>query len=198
MFHNPGRAARGALSAATAAVVVAALGACSGGGSEPPEQGDRPSQAAPATIPTRATIGYLTGRLGEERRKQLKRRVTRTVDRWIDAAYVGGDYPRSDFSDAYATFTKDAAAFAERDKARMSNTRVGNRVESVTATTRRLRIDVLAHKGTAAGVTARFALVLDLEGEVRRTDRIAGSLLLTYVGKKWRVFGYDVKRGRVS
>lgn len=199
MFHTRGRNVRAALATTAAVVLVGTLGACTGDESEPDGDGGTPgtSEAVPG-VSTRATIGIVKGRLGEKRRQQLKQRISQTVDKWIDAAYVAGDYPRSDFSDAFAIFTKDAAALAERDKARLSNAKLGEQVDSVTATTRRLRIDVLAHKGTAAGVTARFALVLDLEGEVRRTDRIAGTLFLTYSKKKWKVFGYDVKRGRVS
>ena len=75
---------------------------------------------------------------------------------------------------------------------------VGDRVDSVTAKARRLRIDVLADRGKAAGVTARVVLLIALEGEVRRNDRIAGRLFLGYSGKGWQVFGYDVKRGRVA
>lgn len=197
MFHTRGRKVRAALAAATSVVLVGALGACSGDDSEP-GGGDTPdSTAAPSSL-TQASIGAVKGKLTQNRRRQLLRRVTKTVDRWIDAAYVGGDYPHNDFSDAFAIFSKDAARLAKRDRGVMSNAKVGDRVDSVTATTRKLRIDVLAHKGTAAGVTGRFVLVLDLDGEVRRTDRIAGSLFLSFTDKAWQVFGYRVKRGRVA
>lgn len=199
MFHSPGRAVRAAVATATSVALVVGLGACSDGGSEPEGDGGSPTpeQAAPG-IPTKATIESVKGRLNRDRRKQLKRRVTKTVDRWIDAAYVAGDYPRNDFSDAFGIFSKDAAALAKHDRRVMSNAKLGDRLDSVTAKARRLRIDVLAHNGNAAGVTGRFVLVLDLDGEVRRKDRIAGSLYLTYTGKKWQVFGYDVKRGTVK
>jgi hypothetical protein len=199
MFHSPGRAVRAAVAAAASVALVTGLGACSDGGSEPDgdEASPAPEQAAPG-IPTEVTIGSVEGRLKRDRRKQLRRRITETVDRWIDAAYVAGDYPRANFSDAFAIFSKDAAALAKHDRRVMSNAKLGDRLDTVTAKTRRLRIDVLAHNGNAAGVTGRFVLVLDLDGEVRREDRIAGSLYLTYTGKKWQVFGYDVKRGTVK
>jgi hypothetical protein len=199
MIHSPGRTVRAAVATVTSVALVAGLGACSDGGSESPggDEGTSATDRAAPGIPTKASMGEVKGRLNRDRRKQLKRRVTKTVDRWIDAAYVAGDYPRTDFSDAFAIFSKDAAALAKRDRGQMSNAKVGDRVDSVTAKRRRLRIDVLAHNGAAAGVTGRFVLVLDLDGEVRRTDRIAGNLYLTYTGKKWQVFGYDVKRGRV-
>jgi len=198
MFHTAGRAGRAALATTVSLALVAALGACSDGGSDS-DDGDAPedsSEAAPA-ITTKSTIGKISGRLPREDRAQLRKKVTQAVDAWIDAAYVAGDYPRSDFSDAFKVFTKDAAALAESDRRLMSNAAVGGRLESVTAASRKLRIDVLAAKGKAVGVTGRFILVLDLDGEVRRTDRIVGRLFLSYQ-RGWQVFGYEVKRGRVA
>ena len=125
--------------------------------------------------------------------------MTKAVDAWIDAAYVAGDYPRSDFSDAFTAFSKGAAALAKRDKGLMSNAEVGDRVDSVTAKTRRLRIDVLAdqrhggrgHRPGRAGArswTARSGVP---------TGSPAGCSSAT-AASDWQVFGYDVKRGRVA
>jgi len=199
MFLTQARAGRAAVATAAALVLVAALGACSDDGSDPDKSEASPqsTEAAPG-IPTKSTLGFVKGKLQRDRRKQLRTRVTKVVDEWIDAAYVAGDYPRSDFSDAFKTFSKGAAVLAKRDKGLMSNAEVGDRVDTVTANARRLRIDVLADRGKAAGVTALVVLVLDLDGEVQRTDRIAGRLFLGYSGKGWLVFGYDVKRGRVA
>jgi hypothetical protein len=201
MFLTPARAVRAALATAASLVLVAGLGACSSDeGSDPdstPESSPSTTEVAPG-IPTRATIGFVKGRLKPDRRKQLRIRVTKAVDEWIDAAYVAGDYPRSDFSDAFKPFSKGAAALARRDKRLMSNADVGDRVDTVTAKARRLRIDVVADNGKAVGVTAGVVLLLELEGEVQRTDRIAGRLFLGRSGGHWEVFGYDVKRGRVA
>jgi hypothetical protein len=199
MSHTGGPTVRAALATAASLVLVAALGACSDDGSDPEGSGpsDETSEAAPS-IPTRATIGKVSGRLERDRRKGLRKRVTRAVDAWIDPAYVEGDYPRTDFSDAFAAFSKDAAKLAKHDRRLMSNAEVGDRVESVTAKTRRLSIDVLANAGRAAAVTGRFVLVLKMDGEVRRTDRIEGSLFLGHSRKGWQVFGYDVKRGTIK
>jgi hypothetical protein len=201
MFFTPARAVRAALATAASLVLVAGIGACSSDdGSDPestPESSPATTEAAPG-IPTKSTIGFVKGKLKPDRRKQLRLRVTKAIDEWIDAAYVAGDYPRNDFSDAFKTFSKGAAALAKRDKGLMSNADVGDRVDTVTAKARRLRIDVLADKGKAAGVTARVVLLLQLDGEVQRTDRIAGRLFLGYGGSAWQVFGYDVKRGRVA
>ncbi len=78
----------------------------------------------------------------------------------------------------------------------MSNAEIGDRLDAVVATTRRVRIDVLAPRGRAVGVTARFVLGLDLTGEIERADRVSGRLLLGPKDGEWRVFGYDVNRGR--
>ena len=178
-------------------LLVTTLGACSDGGSDPgdadPETG---AEQETPVIRTTATIDKVSGRLPRADRAALRRQVTEAVDRWIDAAYVAGDYPRRDFSDAFKVFSKDAAALARRDRL-MSNASVGDRIESVTAVSRKLVIDVLAAKGRAVGVTGRFVLVLDLDGELQRTDRITGRLFLDHQ-RGWRVFGYEVKRGRVA
>jgi hypothetical protein len=197
MFHTAGRAVRAAVATFASLLLVAALSACSDGGSDP-EEGDPATgseQEAPG-IRTTATIGKVSGRFPRADRAGLRRQVTEAVDRWIDGAYVAGDYPRRDFSDAFKVFSKDAAALAKRDRL-MSNASVGDRVESVTAVSRKLVIDVLAAKGRAVGVTGRFVLVLDLDGELQRTDRITGRLFLSHQ-HGWQVFGYEVKRGRVA
>ena len=78
----------------------------------------------------------------------------------------------------------------------MSNVEIGDRVDSVRATKRRLRVDVLAVDRRAVGITARFVLEMRLRGEVQRKERVAGSLFLTYRSGEWTVFGYDVNRGK--
>lgn len=198
MFHTAGRAVRAALATFASLVLVAGLGACSDDGSDP-DDADVPggSEEVAPGIPTTATFGKVSGRLERDGRARLKREVTRAFDRWVDAAYVAGDYPRDDFANAFKAFSKDAAALAERDQRLMSNAGLGERIDTVTATSRKLQIDVLAARGRAVGVTGRFVLVLDLDGEVRRTERIAGRLFLSNQ-RGWRVFGYEVKRGRVA
>ena len=77
----------------------------------------------------------------------------------------------------------------------MSNTAVADRVDSVTAKRRVVRVDVLAPKGEAAGATAHVNLVID-RGRAARTDQIRGRVLLTRSKSGWRVFGFDIERGR--
>ncbi len=190
------------LSAVLAVVTAGALAACSGDDPAEPETPATPTEkaadAAPA-VPTTATIGTVTGRLSKADRAQVRTNVTRAVDAWIDAAYVGGDYPRNDFRNAFSTFTAGARQRAVRDRTLMSNAGVGARIDTVKVLNRRLRIDVLAPGGRAAGVTAAIALGLGLQftGDLERRERIAGNLYLTREDGRWRVFGYDVRRGAV-
>lgn len=147
-------------------------------------------------VATTATIARVTGKLGKGGREALKEKVASVVDRWLDAAYVSGDYPRSGFAGAFPGFTKGAAADARKDVGLMSNAAIGKKIDGVDARNRRLRIDVLAVHKKAVGVTARFVLDFDTSGQLARSERVNGRLFMTWHhGKGWRVFGYDVSRG---
>lgn len=187
---------RGAV--AVAATVILALTGCSGEPDEPDAQtpSSEPTASGPPALPTHTTVGVVSGKLAKADQRRVKTKVAAVVDDWFDAAYVGGDWPRTDFGDAFPHFSKGAAKEAKRDAQLMSNQRLGERLESVEATKRRLRVDVLAVKRRPVGVTARFVLGMDLAGEVNRSERVSGSLFLTYRDGAWQVFGYDVKRGR--
>jgi hypothetical protein len=196
---RPNRPAhRRATAAVIATTILLALTACSGDDDEP--GAERPSTGAspsgPPPLPTHTTMGVISGKLGDKDRAQVKQKVAAVVDDWIDAAYVGGDWPRTDFGDAFPHFSTRAARDAAGDAGLMSNERLGERLEAVEATKRRLRIDVLAVQHRAVGVTARFVLGMDLAGEVNRSERVAGSLFLTYREGGWQIFGYDVQRGK--
>ena len=71
------------------------------------------------------------------------------VDQWFDEAFLG-EFPRSDFDAAFAAFTEDAAADAERDIDLLSNADIADQIDSATATNRRVRLDVFAAEGPAA------------------------------------------------
>ncbi|MDP2772673.1 MAG: hypothetical protein Q8O61_03875, partial [Nocardioides sp.] len=124
-----------------------------------------------------------------------KTKVAAVVDTWIDAAYLG-DFPRTDFSDAFPGFTKGAAADATTDAALMSNKRFGADLEQVVATKREVVVDALAVRKNAVAATAHFVLAIRLDGAVNRKERVRGRLFLTFDKGAWRVFGYDVNRGR--
>ncbi len=187
---------------AAAAVALALLSGCSGDDS-PAEPAPRASASSTATtapaVETTVRMGTVTGRLDRAGRRKARDQVAAAVDRWWDAAYVAGEYPRSDFADAFPGFTKGAARLARRQSATMSNAKVGDRVDTVEAVKRTVTVDVLAPGRKPAGATARVTLVLELSGDVERTDRVRGRVLLTPARTRsgWRVFGFDVRRDKV-
>lgn len=194
-------APRPALLSAAIVLVLALLAAgCTGD----QESADRPdSPAAPQStddgrtfqIETRTTMGTVVGRLGRDDRRRLQETITGVVQRWFNAAYVGGDYPRSDFRDAFPGFTPGARERARRDLVLLTNKGIGSRIEAVTPTRSRLSLDVLAVRQRAVGVTARFQLGFRTEGKLTRRVRVQGRLVLTRQGPGWRIFGYDVSKG---
>ena len=146
-------------------------------------------------VRTTASLGRVTGVLGKPVKSQIKKRITAVVDDWFDAAYVAGKYPRSDFTGAFPHFTRGATQRARKDVALMSNATIGERIDSVRAMNRQLKIDVLAVGRRPVAVTARVVLGMQVEGEISRRERVAGSLYLTYGNGSWQVFGYDMTRG---
>lgn len=172
------------------------IGACSGDSEEP----DQPpaasgSRATEPAVETVVTWGKVTGTLPRDARRRLADQVRQVVDGWARAAYLGGDYPRRDFSDSWPGFTSGAKELAHRDRALMSNEDIGDRIDGVEARRSRVRLDVLAVKKHAVGVTARVLLGFHTTGKVERDVRVQGRLYLTHTPRGWQVFGYDVTKG---
>lgn len=199
---------RAPLLAALAAVLVLAP-ACSKDASDPPETeatssaptSEGSSEAPAPQLETKATIRTVTGGLSQDARTKLKAKITATVDGWFEAAYLGGDYPRTDFDDAFAVFTPGARERAVADRKLMSNAAVGTTTYQVRALARRVVIDVLAEGGRASAVTVEFRLGMARAGDTgaERRERVAGHLYLTYTpGDGWQVFGFDVQRGVIA
>ena len=103
---------------AAAALTLAlglAVGACSR--DEDPAEPAEPAAATPRasptaaepTVPTKVSFGEVTGRLDRSTRQQLATRIQAVVEGWTEAAYLGGDYPRRAFSDAWPGFMNGAA-----------------------------------------------------------------------------------------
>lgn len=166
---------------------------CSGGGDSPAPAAS--SSSAPPPLATTAVLGNVVGRVPRSDAEQAMHQVTKVTDGWIDAAYVGGDYPRSDFGEAFPGFTPGAAARAVRDRRLMSNAAIGARVDEVTARVRRVRVDLLAVDKHVKAATAHVRLVFTTGGDVQRRGTVTGRLLLTATKDGWQVFAYDIARG---
>lgn len=165
---------------------------------EPESDGNGTSETAEPRVPTSATLGKVAGQLGKKQRRETRQSVTKAVDRWLDAAYVTGDYPRQGFDGAFPGFTQRAASLARQQRGAMSNATIGDRVDGVEVKQRKVAVDVLAPGGKPAGATARVLLVMRFSGDLERTDRVRGRLLLTPSSKGWKVFGFDVRRNTVK
>ncbi|KAA1428837.1 hypothetical protein [Nocardioides antri] len=184
--------------AAVVLALVLGVTGCSGGDDDEPDGDGKGDGSSTSTgIPSRVEVGEVAGKLGRKPARGVARDVAAVVDRWIDAAYVGGDYPRSDFSGAFSGFTGDAARLATRQAGLMSNKAVGGKVDGVTATRRVVSVDVLAPQGRPAGATAHVNLVMEITGDVERTEQVQGRLMLVRAKKGWRIFGFDIARGEV-
>ncbi len=205
----PSRAVRRSHALAEAGVLLVlalavTLAACSGDSSDPSARPGEPGISEPAgatdapapPVETEAAMGRVTGQLPQEKRSKVRDQVAHAVDAWFDAAYVGGDYPRDDFADAWPGFTTGAQAEAQGDKALMSNQDIGADIAGVEATARKVTVDVLAVKGKPSGATARFVLKFRTDGDVQRKVEVRGRLFLTPEADGWHIFGYDVTKGR--
>lgn len=186
---------RRARAAALVLVGALALGGC--GGSDDKQSAPRPP-TAPATVKTRATLVHVTGRLKPAARTAITTKVGSMVDAWFDAAYVGGDYPRAaaSFRDAFPGFTAAAAAQARRNLTLMTNADLGPKVDGVTPQTKAVRLDVLAAKGRAVGVTARVWLSYRTSGSFVSKQLVRGQLDLAKVGRAWQVFAFTITKTR--
>ncbi|NYD41225.1 hypothetical protein [Nocardioides panaciterrulae] len=161
----------------------------------PSSSASSPASPAPRPVRTRVSVVNVVGKLPAPARQRVQRHVGKVVDGWFSAAYVGGDYPRRDFSDAFPGFTAGARAEAHRDRALMTNQPLGQRIDAVTPTQKLVWLDVLAPRHHAAAVTARFRLAFSTSGHARRHVEVRGRLFLTPGPHGWQVFGYDVAKG---
>ena len=186
--------ARSALVGAAALVLLAGAAGCDsgddieGGGKDAPA-----SEQATETPPvaTLVTLQHVGNRLDDEHRARVKAKVTEALDPFFDGAYLG-DFPRSDYAEAFTTFTEGAAADAQRDLDIMTSSAIADRIDSATATKRRVTVDVFAAQGHPKGATAHFFLDFDTSGGLEASMRVRGDLYLTKVKGQWKVFGYDV------
>jgi hypothetical protein len=191
------------------ALALTASAGCTGGSKTPAA---RPTPAAssastgsvatmtPRPVPLKVLVTRVSGRLPAKARTSLQGNVGRTISAYVDGAFLG-DYPRSDFSAAFATFTKGAASDAKRDRDLLTNARFGPSTGSVAVKKQTAYLSVLAPHKVAAGVTARVELALLLDRADKSAERVhvTGRLLLTRKqGGGWQIFGYDLARSNTA
>ena len=189
------RAARRAATAAAALGLAVLVSGCSGDSDGSADPGSTSSASAEHAVETQVTWGKVTGTLPPDAREQVIATVGDLVDGWTEAAYLGGDYPRQDFSDAWPGFTPGAAQEAHGDRALMSNEDIGTRIDGVEPHKSTVRIDVLAVKQQPVGITAHVFLGFATTGDLEREVRVTGRLFLTPTPQGWKVFAYDVTKG---
>jgi hypothetical protein len=188
--------ARSALVSGVAVLLLAGAVGCDSGDDIGDSTGDS-SEASPGShgsdVPGVATVITIEHGEGIDAARQAKvlASVTAVVDPWFDEAFLG-EFPRSDFSAAFAEFTKDAAEDAQRDLDVLTSSGIADQIDSATATNRRVRLDVFAPEGHPRGVTANFVLDFDTTGDLEEQLRVHGALYLAKDKGEWKVFGYDV------
>ncbi len=183
------------------AVLLALTGTACTSDSDPsasPERlsrNDAQASLAAHALATTTKIHRVHGRLPDARRKAVRRQVGRVVDRWWDAAFLGGTYPRSSFPSAFPGFTDGAEQRARSDKALLTNQTRGPHVDAVTARHKSVSLDILATGKRARTVTAAFLLRFESSGDKAGTTTVRGRLFLIHERGAWRIFGYDVAKG---
>lgn len=186
-----------------AALAVLAAGGCSGGDESPSAQrpaSSSPSLADPSPAPTLEVepvvkSGTIVGRFPRKDRTRVEKRVARIAVRYVQAAYLGGDYPRKDFRDAFPRFTQGAAQAARRDRRLLTNKVIGPRIDDVTPTGVEVKVDLLAVGQRAVAATNHVTVRFRTAGKVERRFWVQGRLLMTKQSGRWKIFGYDLSKG---
>jgi hypothetical protein len=142
-------------------------------------------------------VTRVSGRLGQQDREVLADNVRKVVIRYFDDAFVGGDYPRSSFANAFDTFSAGAARQADGNRDLLTNRGLGPTTEAVEVSRRTAYLSVLAPYQVAAGVTARVHLRFRaVRGDLpAKLVNVEGRLMLTRKPSGgWHIFGFDLTR----
>ncbi len=190
------------LAAACVTGCTAARGPASPPASRGPQSAPAVTSAPPLarSAPWQVRVTHVAGRLGARDRRALVTRVGRTLSDYVAAAFLAGDYPRSDFAGSFSSsFTPGAARRARAHLAVLTNRPLGPTTRAVRAVRRTAYLSVLSPDRRPVGVRAAVHLVLDVDRGDRGTVRlrVRGRLLLT-PGRQgtWRIFGYDLDLSR--
>ena len=160
-----------------------------------------PSASVAPPVPLSIRVTRVSGKLSAANASSLQSSVGATLDRYFDAAYLGGTYPRTDFSTALSLFPANLATQAKHDTVLLTNAALGGSTQSVTAKVKTAYLSVFAPHNKPAGVSARINLVyVDNRGDQpAREVTVSGRLMLTPTKSgSWRIFGYSISRSTQS
>lgn len=149
----------------------------------------------------RVQVTHVAGRLSAQQRRAVTAGVRRSLASYVDGAFLGGRYPRTDFRAAFGVFTAGAAPAARRDQALLTDRPLGSTTSGVRALRRTAYLSVLSPHGKVSGVTAALNLVfaVDRGDDPGRKVHLTGRMLLTRDAKgRWAVFGYDLARSQTA
>ena len=196
------KTARATRAAVVALVLSVAVAGCTGDKpvahrSASPSPASSSSAPAPASVPLTVQVTHVHGTLSKKSAASVEGNVRKTIAAYVAGAFLGGDYPRSDFRAAFTSFTPGVRARAARDAALLTNATYGASTESVRATHGTAYLSVLSPFKVAAGITANVDLVFRVERKDQPAEqvRLNGRLLLTRNKTNgWSIFGYDLAR----
>lgn len=213
MTEPLGSIARRLLAGLCFVVLLALTSACTGGDQQSaPRPSSSPSQPAgqptgpaatlhPKPAPLRVKVTRVHGRMSQHDRTVLAHVAGRAISTYFRNAFLAGSYPRSDFGNAFASFSKGAADQARHDRDLLTNAALGADTVSVTARRQQAYLSVLAPHKVAAGLTAQIDLkfLVDHRDAPDQLVTVRGRLLLTRKQSGgWQIFGYHLSRSAVA
>ena len=205
--------ARPYVAALVALTLAATTAACSGSdepasdpapaaSSAPAESPSAAEEPAPQSVAPRTRVTRISGRLKPKDREVLADNVGKVVNAYFEDAFTGGEYPRSSFGDAFATFSDGAARQADRERDLLTNRELGPTTEGIVVRRQTTYLSVLAPYRVAAGVSAKVHLrfVADRGDKPDKRVDVKGRLLLTRKEKSggWKIFGYDLTQNATA
>lgn len=184
--------------ALTAAALSSTL-ALTGCGGEPdkPAASSSPSPTPAPTVKSAAKLVHVQGKFPKSRHQAVSTNVAKVVDRWLQAAYVGGDYPRptSTFTaKSFPGFSKGTIAQAGKQMTQMSNATIAPHIDGVEVVASDVHVDLLANNNYPVGAVARVRLVYDTTGDRASRQTVRGTLDMVPTKTSWAVFGFNITR----
>lgn len=152
---------------------------------------DEPRPDRPTTAALRVTTQQGSG-LSEDARAQAESEVGDVLAHYVQAGFLG-DFPRSDFVQAFADFTSGAAEQAVGDIDVLTAARYSE-ARGVRATRLEADLSFYVVDGEAVGATVWIRFDFEVDRDSPGTASLDGRLVLVRRHQRWSVFVYDVHR----